>query len=167
MAVLSNLRRRAALCLCPELGLDASMHADPRSGVWSAPCAVEIVNMSRSEVQVSHEDGTIKIVVLPKFESAAVQFRDGSLGLEYGPENGRGLTRSVEWPKGGEPKIETASRTDWDHCEAARWVREARSGWTVVDEMHLNRENSLHTGKDFGGLNERRVPRIDGAVEHE
>jgi len=143
--------------------------------VWTAPCDVNVVNLSSSKVDVSHQDGAIMVVVHPRFESRVVTFPDRSVGLEYGPETGAGLERAVEWPRGGASRLGQASEEDWSACDAARWVSEDRSGWTHVDEVELDVADAGLRRRASGGggephavtMNEGAEVGVSGVVPHE
>lgn len=105
-------------------------------GVWTAACDLKVMNLSRSNFDVCHRDGAIEVTIHPQFESHVIVFPDGSVGLEYGPENTERPHREVEWPRGGAEN--TASHEGWENCQAAAWAAADRSGWTLVDEVELD-----------------------------
>jgi hypothetical protein len=132
MSALARLRRSFALSVCPalrrELFRSPQASAVPGVGAWTAPISVDVVNMSKSAVDVSYDqDARLWVIIHPVINAEAVYVADGSCGIEWSPEEARDIQRPVELPAGGPSSPDAANGAKWRECQAARWVASTRT----------------------------------------
>lgn len=154
MRVFSRLRRSVALFLCPEL----------RGPVPK----LEVVNFGLADFETSFDADRHQhtVVIKPRIICNLIEFQDGSVGAEWGPEDGTRIQRKVEAPQGGLFALPRPPKDDWSACDAAVWARAVPGvrGWTVFHEPKTH-----HPGARafVGGKFPQEDGRIPGVISYD
>ena len=109
--------------------------------------------------------------------SETIIFADGSVGKEWGPIDGSNIQREIVFPRGFAQDYDenhpapiaspTPTQKDWDNCDAAEWVKNAGSDWTVVHEPIFTYHGRATPRRNGLGFRERRITWVKPVVHHE
>ena len=126
----------------------------------------KVINLGRADFDAALDaNGRLVVVIKPRLRVDAIEFPDGSIGTEWGPEDGSNIQRKVELPRGG--WAANTSPEDWSGCEAALWVRNAGAEWTMIYQPVSNYPGAVLAGANVDGCDERFVSRVEGVDAHD
>jgi len=106
--------------------------------MMAASTKVHVINLGRADFSVTYDEkhDVFTVLIKPRIRCDSVEFSDGSIGTEWGPEDGSNIQRRVEAPKGGWSAQLTVPQEEWGNCEAGAWVRSGSVtlSWTMVHQ---------------------------------
>ncbi len=178
MPLLYRLRRSVALFVCPELSAESRLKATmAEARKMRAPVdeptvpGLVVINQAAADFDAEFDPRQARytVTIKQRIRCDAVEFSDGSIGVEWGPEDGSDIRRRVECPPGYGDNPAAAPATDWSDCEASAWSLAPiiQGEWTVVYEPIANYPDAILLTANGVVKDNRLVPGVERVRSHD